>query len=199
MARAVDLDPDQEMAGEGQALGVPALPARDVQVKDRQRDRQALAPLEHARDVGVLQVVVGLVVAAIAVGPGDHLAQPLGQRAAAVHQVGELGRDRSDMLAQRRGIDRLVALQGAEGRARPRADRCDRRPRRDHAAAAARRLSRSRREARVYSGARQTSGRCRGHSPATSMASKRSECAAYCGWRATYRLAAAATRPNWRP
>ena len=78
------------MAGKGQALGVPALRAGDMQVKDRQRDRQALAPLDHAREVGVLQVVVGLAVAAIAVGPGDHLGQPLGQRAAAVHQVGEI-------------------------------------------------------------------------------------------------------------
>ena len=89
MAGAVDLDPDQEMAGKGQALGVPALRARDMQVEDRQRHRQALAPLDDPREVGVLQVVVGLVVAAIAVGLGDHLGQALGLRAAPVHEVGE--------------------------------------------------------------------------------------------------------------
>ena len=85
------------MAGKGQALGVPALGARDMQIEDRQRHRQALAPLDDPREVGILQIVVGLAVAAIAVGAGDHVGQPLGLRAAPVHEVGEASRrDRHD-------------------------------------------------------------------------------------------------------
>ena len=52
-------DAHQEVAGEVQPGGVLAHGARDMDVDDAQRHRQALAPLEHAREIGVLQIVVG--------------------------------------------------------------------------------------------------------------------------------------------
>src|SRR4029453_12471009 len=53
--RAVDADADQEMRGEGQALGLPALAAGDVEIENRQRHRQALAPFDHAHRGGGLR------------------------------------------------------------------------------------------------------------------------------------------------
>ena len=114
VARAVDADADQEMAGKGQAFGVPALGAGDMEIKDRQGDRQALAPLDHAHEVGVLQVVVGVAVAAIGIGPGDDLGELLRRRAAAVHQVGKIGRHGRHVLTERREVGSLVAAQHAE-------------------------------------------------------------------------------------
>ncbi len=61
MPRAVDADADQEMAWESQTFGLPRLSARDVQVKDRQRHRQALASLDDPHEIGILQIVVGFV------------------------------------------------------------------------------------------------------------------------------------------
>ena len=111
VARAVDRHPDQEMAGKGQALGVPTLSARDMEIEDRQRHRQALAPLDDAREIGILQIVVGLAVAAIGVGARDHVGQPFGRGTAAVHEIGESGRHGRHMLTQRSKIDRFAALQ----------------------------------------------------------------------------------------
>jgi hypothetical protein len=62
-----------------------------VQVQDRQGNRQALATLDHAHEVGVLQVVVGFGVAAIAVRPCDDFTEVPGCRTAAAHEVGEVG------------------------------------------------------------------------------------------------------------
>ena len=112
VARVVDRHPDQEMAGKGQALGVPTLGARDVQVEDRQRHRQTLAPLDDARQIGILQVVVGLAVAAIGISTRDHVGQPFGRGAAPAHEIGQIGRHARHVLAQRRKADRPAALQG---------------------------------------------------------------------------------------
>ena len=178
VARAVDADADQEMRGKGQALGLPALAAGDVEIEDRQRHRQALAPLDDAHEVGVLQVVVGLGVAAIAVGARDHLGERLGRGAAAAHQVGEVGRHRRDMLAERREIDRLAATQHAQ--------RQRRLEQVETLSIAGAKIAEPRQllqasaiiAHRHHSGARQTSGRWRGQSPPTSTASKRTEWAA---------------------
>ena len=73
-----------------------------MEVEDRQRHRQALAALDHPREVGILQIVVGLAVAAIGVGLGDDLGQRFGRGAAPAHQVGHGGGHRRHVLAERR-------------------------------------------------------------------------------------------------
>ncbi len=65
-ALAAILEPDQEMAGKGEAGDRPALGARRMDVEDAQRHRQALAPVDHPHQVGVVEVVVGRLVAFIA-------------------------------------------------------------------------------------------------------------------------------------
>ena len=106
------------MAGERQSLGRPSLGAGDMQIEDRQRHRQALAALDDAHEVGVLQIVVGLAVAAIGVGARDHLGEGLGRGAAPVDEVGEIGRHRRHLLAEGREIDRLVTHETAQQEAR---------------------------------------------------------------------------------
>ena len=86
MTAAVDLHANQKVAGKRQPLGVPALRPGDMEVEDRQRHRQSLAALDHPDQVGILQIVVGLAVAAVGVGLGDDLGQRLWAGAAPAHQ-----------------------------------------------------------------------------------------------------------------
>jgi len=53
------IDPQQKMAGEVDPRHVEAAGAADVQVKDPQGHRQALAPLADTEDVGVVGGFVG--------------------------------------------------------------------------------------------------------------------------------------------
>ncbi len=83
---AAIVQPDHEMSGKVHALDHPALAARGVDVEDRQRDRQAFAPIDHMHQVGVLQVVIGDAVALIGEGPGQHLAERGGAVEKAEHR-----------------------------------------------------------------------------------------------------------------
>ena len=58
--------PDEEMAGKIQALDMRAEPPPRRHIEDAERNRQALAPVDHAQEVGVLHIVIGRPVARIA-------------------------------------------------------------------------------------------------------------------------------------
>ena len=79
--------PDQEMPGKGQPDAVPALRPRGMQIEDAERHRQAFAAVDDPHQIGVLQIVVGQLVAAIAVFQQDDLVErlrPRGEIAAAL-------------------------------------------------------------------------------------------------------------------
>src|SRR5262249_44565999 len=76
-ALAAALGPAQEVGGEVEAGGLPALRAGGVQEKDAERHRQPLAAVDDAHQVGVLQVVIAHLVALVAVAAGKHLGERL--------------------------------------------------------------------------------------------------------------------------
>ncbi len=55
------------MPGKGQPNAVPALRARGVQIEDTERHRQPFAAVDDPHQIGVLHVVVGQLVTAVAV------------------------------------------------------------------------------------------------------------------------------------
>ena len=118
MAGAVDADADQEVSGKGQAFGLPGLGTRDMQVKDRQGHRQALASLDDPDEIGILQVVVGFTVAAVGVGARNDVGQCFRLGTPAAHQVGNLVGHCRDMLTERYEIEALFGMKGAERQAR---------------------------------------------------------------------------------
>ncbi len=88
-----------EMAGKVHPGGIPAGGVGGVHPQDAERHRQAAAALDHADQIGVGQVVIGLGVAAIA--------EPAGQ------QAGE-ERGLSGQVVRRRAAGRGVAGDGAQ-------------------------------------------------------------------------------------
>ncbi len=89
------------MAGKGEARHLPTLSAASTEIENAERHRQPLAPIDHAHEVGVLQIVVGEVIAAIAVGADDYRAQRLGSGGSLHGPHGgspEIARKRRQML-----------------------------------------------------------------------------------------------------
>ena len=74
------------MARKVEALDMRAEPAPRRHVEDAERDRQALAAVDHAQEVGVLQIVIGRPVARIA----ERAAERGGQPVRAARRLGEL-------------------------------------------------------------------------------------------------------------
>ena len=75
------------------SVAPPALCPRDVDVEDAERDGEALSPVDDARQVGVLHVVVGLAVALVAVAfeeYGVYGINLLFKRIGAAHGLGGL-------------------------------------------------------------------------------------------------------------
>src|SRR3984893_1154179 len=79
-------EPDQKMAGEGEADRVPTLGAAGMHVEDSEGYRQALPAVHDTHQIGVLQIVIGQLVAGIAVLQKDDLVERAGAR-------GEIARD----------------------------------------------------------------------------------------------------------
>src|SRR6202158_2357863 len=116
------------MPGKAEADAVPALRPRGMQVKDAERHRQAFAAIDDPHQVGVLQIVVGQLVAAIAVFQEDDLVErpgPRGEVAAGSAMPPDIARDRREVLAIAYEAD-ARPLEGSEGE-RGFADRQDRR------------------------------------------------------------------------
>jgi len=104
IARAPAAEAQQEMPREVEPLGRPALGPRRVQIEDAERDRQALAAVDHAHQVGVLRVVVGERVAAVAVALPDHRVErrdaPVQRRLPrALRQVGGVAGEQREVVA----------------------------------------------------------------------------------------------------
>ena len=90
-------EPDQEMSGKGQPDAVPALRARGVQIEDPERHRQPFAAVDDPHQIGVLHVVVGQLVAAVAVFQQDDLVErprPRGEIAAGIGMPADIAGDR---------------------------------------------------------------------------------------------------------
>ena len=101
------------MAGEVEPFRRPAEAARRIEIEDRQRHGQAAPALDHADQIGVLQIVVVLVVAAKAVALDQNLMQraDAGEQALiafAGRSLGELGRHQGQMLAA--GVERRIGM-----------------------------------------------------------------------------------------
>ena len=88
---------DHEMAGEIQPFDRPTEAARGVDIEDRERDGQAAPALDHADQVGVRQIVIGLIVALEAMALRQDLAQ--GPCACGKTPVASSGRGRSQVVA----------------------------------------------------------------------------------------------------
>src|SRR6202035_1732160 len=71
---------DQEMSREAETDAVPALRPRGMQIEDAERHRQALATVDDTHQVGVLQIVIGQLIAAVAVFQQDDLVERLRPR-----------------------------------------------------------------------------------------------------------------------
>ena len=65
-AFAFAIDAHQEMPGKGDAIDLPALSATSVDVENPESHRQSAPPVDDAHQIGVLQIVIGRIVAAIA-------------------------------------------------------------------------------------------------------------------------------------
>src|SRR5215472_1503229 len=85
------------MAGEIQPLDWPAEAARGIDIQDRERDGQAAPALDHADQVGVRQIVIGLIVALEAMALRQDLAQ--GPSACRKTPIAASGRGRSQVIA----------------------------------------------------------------------------------------------------
>ena len=91
--RFVALEADEEMRWKVRPVAPPALCPSDVDVEDAERDGEALSPVDDARQVGVLHVVVGLAVAPVAVAfeeYGVYGINLLFERIGAAHGLGGL-------------------------------------------------------------------------------------------------------------
>src|SRR3970040_1047812 len=67
------LQTQQKMTRKIEASDVPSLPARAVDDENSQCHRQTFAPIDHPHQIRVLQVVVVLAVAAVAVMAIDYV------------------------------------------------------------------------------------------------------------------------------
>jgi hypothetical protein len=98
------------------ARAAPAARARRVHPEDGERDGKAAAPVDHAREVGIGEVVVAVAVAAIAAVAGQHGGEQCGRRAIALRahvrghpvEMVEIGRE-----VQRRATARQAVERGA--------------------------------------------------------------------------------------
>ena len=61
------------MAWKIQAICGPVLTAREVHVQNSERNRQPFAPLDDTQKIGVLQIVIGLIVATVSTLPRQDL------------------------------------------------------------------------------------------------------------------------------
>ena len=88
--------------GKPSPTAVPALGPRGMQIEDAERHRQAFAAVDDPHQVGVLQIVVGQLVAAIAVFQQDDLVERVGARGKIALRAGvaaDIARERRKMLA----------------------------------------------------------------------------------------------------
>ena len=83
-ALACTVEAQEKMSRKAEAHDVPAAASGRVHIENAERDRQSLAPVDDAYEVGVLQVVVGRAVAFITVAGVDR---PV-ERGAALFQAG---------------------------------------------------------------------------------------------------------------
>ena len=103
------------MAGKGEAGGFPALSAGGVDIKDAEHHRQAFAAVDDPHQVGVLQIVVGQLVARVAILEEDDLVQrarPLGKVARGTLMTRDVTGDQLQMLAITRKVDALALERG---------------------------------------------------------------------------------------
>ncbi len=71
------LDTDQEVSGKAEPRGAPPLCPGGVQVQDPERHRQPLAPIDDPGQVGVVEIIVGLGIAAIPEGAENDVVERL--------------------------------------------------------------------------------------------------------------------------
>src|SRR5215472_13727376 len=96
------------MTGKGQARHVPTLGARGVDVEDAERNRQTLAAVDDPYQVGVLQIVIGQLVAGIAILQQDDLVERAGPRREVARRAlmtPDVARQQPEMIAVARQVD----------------------------------------------------------------------------------------------
>ena len=99
------------MSGKGEARRFPALGAGGVDKQDAERDRQPFAAVDDTHQIRVLQVVVGQLVARIAVFQEDDFVEragAIGKAAAGAGMAGDIAGDQLQMLAVAGEIDALT-------------------------------------------------------------------------------------------
>src|SRR6516162_9367281 len=97
--------PDQKMPRECEPDCVPALGAAGMHVEDSERHRQALPPVDDAHQIGVLQVVIGQLVAGITIFEQDDLVERTRARrgiAAGARVPADIPGEHAQMLATAR-------------------------------------------------------------------------------------------------
>ena len=110
------------MSGKGQADAVPALRARGVQVKDAERHRQPFAAIDDPHQIGILHVVVGQLVAAVAVLQQENCHSSARARAvkiadgAGIEMPPEIASQRIEVLAIARESDARALERGQRQR-----------------------------------------------------------------------------------
>ena len=132
--------PDQKMAGKGEPGRLPALRAGGVDEQDPEHHRQPFAAVDDPHQIGVLQIVVGQLVAGIAVLQQDDLVERAGAVGKIARRAGmarDIAGDQPQMIAVAGEIDALALERGQHQRRL--GDRQDRaRPRRRARAESAR-------------------------------------------------------------
>lgn len=77
---AADPQAHQEMAGKIDPLDLPVQCAGGLDIENGQGDRQAAPPVDHPAEIGILQIVIGRFVAAIAMPCRHHVSQHVDAR-----------------------------------------------------------------------------------------------------------------------
>ena len=79
-AASLQFQCNEKMARKIETECSPALGSGDMDVKNPKGDRKSFSSLDDAQEVGVLQIVIGLIVTAIPIFSGDDSRQYAGGR-----------------------------------------------------------------------------------------------------------------------
>ena len=102
------VDAHQEMAGEGQAPGSPALGARGVDPQHGERHGQTAPAIDHMGEIGIAKIVVGIAIAAIAQAFDQRVMQRHHARGDRVGFALRFGRHARRDFRQMRAIGRKI-------------------------------------------------------------------------------------------